>query len=121
MSTRLDRNKPFGEIFGTLPENPTAKYTQNGHYFAGDGSIILNAEEKVAMRQKLAAELAALEESTAPAPVAPPATGPVAETNPLPTLPTEPAPTELTPQQKAAATRAANKAAKASALPPLPE
>ena len=128
MKTRLDRSLPFGEIFGAHPTHPTAKYTQNGLLFTGDGQVILNDEEKRELAAKMRAELAALEGDTGtapapvtPAPVATPApTAPVAEAQPLPTLPEEPA---LTPQQKAAATRAANKAAKlgTGALPPLPE
>ena len=131
MKTRLDRNKPFGEIFGAHPTHPTAKYTQNGLLFTGDGQVILNEDEKRELAAKMRAELAELEGDTGttpapvaptePAPVATPApSAPVAETQPLPTLPEEPA---LTPQQKAAATRAANKAAKlgTGALPPLPE
>lgn len=113
MSMKLKWNAPYGEIFGGYPEQPTAKYTQDGKLFDAQGNAILSAEEKLAYKQRLAAELAELESDLGTPPPAPvvPATA-AAETA-----------VEMTPQQKAAATRAANKAAKKNdplgVLPPV--
>lgn len=122
MSMKLNRNLPFGEIMGVFADVPGAKYSQGGVYFDSAGNAILSDEQKAARKAQLAAELAALnEDDPVPAPVA--ASGPVAETMPLPAaeIPASAEVQDLTPAQKAAATRAANKKAAASALPPLPE
>ena len=125
MSMKLKRNAPYGEIFGGFPEQPTAKYTQDGKLFDAQGNVIMSAEDKAEYKRKLAAELAALEddgEGVAPAAPPAPTLPPVAAKPPVSEVAEEPAP--LTPQQKAAATRAAKKAKEQKAdplgvLPPL--
>ncbi len=125
MSMKLKWNAPYGEIFGGYPEQPTAKYTQDGKLFDAQGNAILSAEEKLAYKQRLAAELAELESDLGTPPPAPAIPAPVA--TPAPVIPATAAAetaVEMTPQQKAAATRAAKKAANQKAdplgvLPPL--
>lgn len=120
MSMKLKWNAPYGEIFGGYPEQPTAKYTQDGKLFDAQGNAILSAEEKLAYKQRLAAELAELESDLGTPPPAPVATPVPAFAAPEPAAETA---AEMTPQQKAAATRAANKAAKKNdplgVLPPV--
>lgn len=40
MKLRLNRNRPYGEMFGAELEFPGAKYTQDGHMFRLDGTLI---------------------------------------------------------------------------------
>lgn len=40
MKLRLNKNRPYGEVFGAELETPGARYQQDGHYFRLDGSLI---------------------------------------------------------------------------------
>lgn len=40
MKLRLNRNRPFAELFGAELEFPGAKYQQDGHFFRLDGSLL---------------------------------------------------------------------------------
>lgn len=37
---RFDRSKPYGEIFGDVPDAPGARFLQDGHYFNTAGGIV---------------------------------------------------------------------------------
>ncbi len=136
---KLDRNLPYGEVFGTFADKPTAKYTQNGVFFDAAGNPLLTPEEKQAAKDALKAQLAALDNDDdttpppAPAPLAddntpPPAPladdntgGPVAENLPIPGA------APVTQKQQKKATGGGKKKASAadapapSALPKLPD
>lgn len=36
----FDRSKPYGEIFGDVPDAPGARFLQDGHYFNTAGGIV---------------------------------------------------------------------------------
>ena len=36
----FDRSKPYGEVFGDIPEAPGARFLQDGHYFNTTGGIV---------------------------------------------------------------------------------
>ena len=48
----LDKQRPYGQIYGDLEEYPSALYYQDGRYFGASGDEILSNTEPVAIKLK---------------------------------------------------------------------